>query len=166
MTVRKLIFWAIFLQECYGAPTPQLKSVSLIISVKDVISILMKTNPSSFMDANVSEFLDSFLNSKHPNWLRKKIDKCGDIFLKTSGKNVLKLQLPIMVFGENDAFIEHTCRCNYMNEADNFTILPTNWKANLDFLDAWKFSKVASFINISKLDNFTWMDNLTREIFE
>jgi hypothetical protein len=57
---------------------------------------------------------------------KEKIDKGGDIFLKTPGKNILKLKLHIMMFGENDAFLGHTCRCNYMNEVDNFTILSTN----------------------------------------
>jgi hypothetical protein len=48
---------------------------------------------------------------------------------------------------------------------DNLAIILANWDFNLEYLDAWKFSKVANFISISKLDDFSWM-NSRRRIFE
>jgi hypothetical protein len=53
-----------------------------------------------------------------------------------------------------------------MNEIDNRIIQPTNWNLNLDFLDTWKFSKISTFINISMMDSFEWMNVDYRSDFE
>jgi hypothetical protein len=52
-----------------------------------------------------------------------------------------------------------------MSEIDEEEIHPTNWNLNLDFLDAWKFSKIATFFDISIMDNFNWMKEDYRKKF-
>jgi hypothetical protein len=91
MTIRKLIFWVIFLQEYYDAPTPQLNAVGLIISVNDEIPSLIKANPNDFMDANANELLNYFLKLKPSSWLRKKLIK-RRYFLKNTWQKHFKIE--------------------------------------------------------------------------
>jgi hypothetical protein len=84
--------------------------------------------------------------------VEEKIDKGGNIFLKNPDKNTLKLKLPIVIFGDHEPLIKHSCKCNYMNEIDDLPILSTNWDNNLNFLSASTFSKIACFVNIPKTE--------------
>jgi hypothetical protein len=53
-----------------------------------------------------------------------------------------------------------------MNEMDDLNVCPTDWELNREFLDAWKFSNVATSIKVSETDNFDWLADSDMKHFE
>jgi hypothetical protein len=61
----------------------------------------------------------------------------------------------VIIFGDHAAVIEHSTRCNYMNEVDDDPITMSS-DSQFSYPEAWKFAEVAFLINSSLSTDYSF----------
>jgi hypothetical protein len=148
--VNYFVMWGAILQGRCPGLVPKFGSSSIWISTNELAPIAIKAADDCKITLNWKNFsLNQILMKKLP---RKKI------YLNKLGKVSIACSLPFIAFGDHYAVIEHSCRCHYIDEVDDYPILRSKTEIDYNYLEAWKFSEVATIINFSLAEDGSFLD--------